>query len=74
MFFGVRRERRRLQRVINLLPEYVETLVAEQMGEHAMCEGLDGREIHGPAVRKRAKIEKRMAGIIGPQRKNKGAE
>lgn len=57
----------RLRRVVNLIPEYVDALIDERMGRRAMVEGLDGREIHGPAERRLVKIEARISELIGGQ-------
>jgi hypothetical protein len=54
-----------LRRVVNLIPEYVDALIDERMGRRAQAEGLDGRELHGPAERKLKKIEGRLAELIG---------
>jgi hypothetical protein len=54
-----------LRRVVNLIPEYVDALIEERMGARAQAEGIDGRELHGPAERKLKKIEARMAAIVG---------
>ena len=59
------RERDRLRRVVNLMPEFVEAITEERQAAHAMAEGLDGRELHGPAVRKLKKVEIRIAQILG---------
>jgi uncharacterized protein (DUF2342 family) len=58
-----------LRRVVALIPEYVDALIDERMGARAIAEGLDGRELHGPAERKLKKIEARLAGILGIKRK-----
>jgi len=62
----------RLRRVVNLIPEYVDALIAERMGVRAMEEGLDGRELHGPAERRLIKIEARIAELMGGR--EQGAE
>jgi hypothetical protein len=65
MFWKKRgRELDRLSRVVNLIPEYVDALIDERMGARAMEQGLDGRELHGPAVRKLEKVEERIAAIL----------
>jgi hypothetical protein len=63
----------RLRRVVNLIPEYVDALIAERMGVRAMEEGLDGRELHGPAERRLIKIEGRIAELIGGESRGQGA-
>lgn len=60
-----RKERERLRRVINLIPEYVDALVEERAGAALMADGMDGRTVHGPALRKSEKIEARIAQILG---------
>jgi len=71
--FGNERPRRkrlsqgeeRLQRVVNLIPEYVDALIEERAGAEAMGDGMDGRRVHGPALRKSEKVEARIAQILG---------
>jgi hypothetical protein len=57
-----------LLKVMRLVPLFVEALVDEHMGAHAMKEGLDGREIHGPAVRKLERIDAEIHRLLGGQR------
>ena len=59
-----RRERDRLRRVVNLIPEYVDALIEERAGAELMAQGMDGRSVHGPALRKSEKIEARIAEIL----------
>jgi hypothetical protein len=54
-----------LIKVMGLIPLFVEALVDEHMGAHAMKEGLDGREIHGPAVRKLERIDAEIHRLLG---------
>lgn len=55
----------KLQRVINLIPAYVEAITEERQAAHVMAEGLDGRGLHGPAVRRLRKVEARISQILG---------
>jgi len=60
----------RLRAVVNLIPEYVDALVEEWAGAELMAAGMDGRSVHGPALRKSDKIEARIAGILGNSKRS----
>ena len=61
-----------LKKVVNLIPEYVDALIDERMGARAQAEGLDGRELHGPAERKLKKVEVRLNELLGDKPRKEG--